>query len=151
MLEKQGPMFENVAQQVINSSGIDSFKGPQRHAKVKLDFTKISYDYILTTKAQKYCDEHGVDVNAAIDIIRQDADQAYLDEITKSSGQEYFSQQDFVPLSQDIEFKDLMLKQFIYLDRNNTPDVWADIQKTIQEAHKSQQVKDYKTILIVPK
>lgn len=46
-----------------------------RKAKIKLDFFKISYDYILTTKAQQYCDEHpGVDLNAAIDIIREDAD-----------------------------------------------------------------------------
>lgn len=64
----------------------------QRKAKIKLDFFKISYDYILTTKAQKYVDEHpGTDLNGAIDIIRDDADQAYLDEITKSCGQEYFS------------------------------------------------------------
>lgn len=44
-----------------------------------------------------------------------------------------------------------MLKQFIYLDRNNTPDVWGDIQKTIISAHKNRTVKDFRTILIVPK
>lgn len=89
ILEKQGPVVENNAQLLINS-GLDS--ASTKLARIKLDFQKISYDYILTTKAQKYCDEHaGTDLNTAIDIIRDDADQAYLDEIVKSSGQEYFS------------------------------------------------------------
>ena len=56
-----------------------------------------------------------------------------------------------IPLSQDIDFKDVMSKKFIYLDRNNTPDVWSNIQRTIATAHQSQAVKDYKTILLVPK
>lgn len=50
LLEKHGPGAENAAQQVINA-GFDGLKGQYRHAKIKLDFMKISYDYILTTKA----------------------------------------------------------------------------------------------------
>ena len=46
---------------------------------------------------------------------------------------------------------DLPTKNFIYLDRNNTPDVWSDIQKTIEAAHKGAAVKDFRSILIVPK
>ena len=62
LLEKQGPMNENVGQ--IIESGLGSNPGQQRKANVKLDFFKISYDYILTTTAQKYCDEHpGIDLN----------------------------------------------------------------------------------------
>jgi hypothetical protein len=37
----------------------------------------------------------------------------------------------------------------IYLDRNNTPDVWSDIAKAIELANKDFR-KDYKTILITP-
>jgi hypothetical protein len=35
------------------------------------------------------------------------------------------------------------------LDRNNTPDVWADIRDTITNAHGSH--KDYSTIVLLPK
>lgn len=90
LLEKQGPMSDN-AQNIIQS-GLDMTSAKHRKASIKLDFFKISYDYILTTTAQQYCDTHpGTDLNAAIDIIRDQADQQYLDEITKSCGQEYFS------------------------------------------------------------
>ena len=74
-MEKQGPMVENAAQMILNSGLDSSQKGQQKQARIKLDFQKISYDYILTMKAQKYCDENaGTDLNAAIDIIRDDAD-----------------------------------------------------------------------------
>lgn len=87
LLERQGPMGEN-AKDII-CSGLDSTPSHHRKAQIKLDFFKISYDYILTTAAQKYCDEHaGTDLNTAIDIIRDQADQQYLDEITKSCGQQ---------------------------------------------------------------
>lgn len=85
LLEQQGPMGQNV-KDIINS-GLEMMASHNRKAQVKLDFHKISYDYILTTAAQKYCDENeGVDLNTAIDIIRDQADQEYLDEITKSCG-----------------------------------------------------------------
>jgi hypothetical protein len=38
----------------------------------------------------------------------------------------------------------------IYLDRNNTPDIWEDIQKTIQNVYKNKKEKNYKTFLILP-
>ena len=41
-------------------------------------------------------------------------------------------------------------KQIIYLDRNNTPDIWKDIQNTIQIATKHNKTRDFKTVLIVP-
>ena len=46
-----------------------------------------------------------------------------------------------------------MNKQIIYLDRNNTPDVWNDIVKTI---HRSSYTapntpRDYRTVVLLPK
>ena len=43
-----------------------------------------------------------------------------------------------------------MNKQIIYLDRNNTPDIWRDIQNTIENVNKKKKVRDYKSVLIVP-
>lgn len=43
-----------------------------------------------------------------------------------------------------------MLKQIIYLDRNNTPDIWTDISSTIKQASERSEIHDFKTILIVP-
>ena len=39
-------------------------------------------------------------------------------------------------------------KSIIYLDRNNTPDIWGDIRDTIK---KSGMSKDYRTVLLLPK
>lgn len=39
-------------------------------------------------------------------------------------------------------------KQIIYLDRNNTPDIWADIHNTILKSKISKS--EYKTVLLVP-
>jgi len=36
------------------------------------------------------------------------------------------------------------------LDRNNTPDIWKDIQNTILSAAKAGKARDFKTVLIVP-
>lgn len=49
---------------------------------IKIEFKKISYDRILTSNAEDYMAEHGVDMNTAIDIIRAKADQEYLDAVT---------------------------------------------------------------------
>jgi len=38
----------------------------------------------------------------------------------------------------------------IYLDRNNTPDVWADISATIAKSSKAAKFKDFKSVLILP-
>ena len=41
-------------------------------------------------------------------------------------------------------------KNIIYLDRNNTPDVWADIRDTIKRAHLGLH-KDFRTVVLLPK
>jgi hypothetical protein len=41
-------------------------------------------------------------------------------------------------------------KSIIYLDRNNTPDVWGDIRDTIAKNHKGLP-KDYCTVVLLPK
>jgi hypothetical protein len=38
----------------------------------------------------------------------------------------------------------------VYLDRNNTPDVWADIRDTILKSNAT-GIKDYRTIVLLPK
>ena len=43
-----------------------------------------------------------------------------------------------------------MIKQIIYLDRNNTPDVWKDIQRTIIKGNQDENFKTFKSVLIVP-
>lgn len=109
---------------------------------IKIEFLKISYDRILTSNAQEYCDAHeGVDMNQAIDIIRDKADQDYLDTVT------FYNNQNTNENESSNEFS---LKQIIYLDRNNTPDVWPDIQKTIVKANAHSPIKTYKTVIIVP-
>lgn len=40
-------------------------------------------------------------------------------------------------------------KSIIYLDRNNTPDVWGDIRDTIAKNHKGLP-KDYCTVVLLP-
>lgn len=87
---------------------------------IKIEFKKISYDRILTTNAEDYMTEHGVDMNTAIDIIRAKADQEYLDAVTS------YCQID--DASENDESSKYLLKQIIYLDRNNTADIWPDIQ-----------------------
>jgi hypothetical protein len=116
--------------------------GADMQAQMKVEFAKISYDRILTQNQMEYCEKHPeVSQHEAIDIIRGKADQDYLDAITfqcdNSDGD----------INSENSFK---TKQIIYLDRNNTPDVWGDIQRTITKANKSKQVKAFKTVLIVP-
>ena len=44
-------------------------------------------------------------------------------------------------------------KTIIYLDRNNTPDIWADIQKTVLENSyvAPGQKPDFRTVVLLPK
>jgi len=42
------------------------------------------------------------------------------------------------------------MKQIIYLDRNNTPDVWADISRTIKKSYEEEKVKSFKSVLVIP-
>ena len=96
---------------------------------MKIDFCKISYDRILTQNQKEYCAQHPeVDMHQAIDIIRDKADKDYLDQVamfcSSSSGCE------------NVATPGVLNKQLIYLDRNNTPDVWKDIVKTIKKCNK---------------
>ena len=108
--------------------------------QLKLDFRKISYDDILTRNQQEYCAQHPeVEQHAAIDIIRDKADQDYLTAIAAQCGNA-FDEND-----QDMN---ITRKELIYLDRNNTPDVWKDIAEAIDAVNSSRS--DFKTILMVP-
>ena len=43
-------------------------------------------------------------------------------------------------------------KTLIYLDRNNTPDIWADIKRTVDESsEKFSSIKDHQTVVLLPK
>ena len=60
-------------------------------------------------------------MHEAIDIIRDKADKDYLDAVTFHCQTE----------NENTENLEYQVKQIIYLDRNNTPDVWPDISRTI--------------------
>jgi hypothetical protein len=77
-------------------------------------------------------------MDKALDIMRGKSDQDYLNEIINECK------------SVVQESSDFLIKQIIYLDRNNTPDVWPDIRNTIQNAFPSEQMKTYKSVIIVP-
>ena len=46
-------------------------------------------------------------------------------------------------------------KTIVYLDRNNTPDIWGDIKRTVVESSKATSTtglpKDYRTVVLLPK
>ena len=77
-------------------------------------------------------------MHQAIDIIRDKADQDYLDAIKSHCSNQ---------ATENLDNQGIQAKQLIYLDRNNTPDVWSDISKAIKSSSKA---KEYKTFLIVP-
>ena len=60
-------------------------------------------------------------MHEAIDIIRGKADQDYLDAITS------YCNSDNSENDMQVDEQKAMTKQIIYLDRNNTPDIWSDI------------------------
>jgi len=50
--------------------------------QIKIQFQKISYDRIFTKMMKGYVEKHpDVEMHAAFDIIRSQADQAYLDSV----------------------------------------------------------------------
>jgi hypothetical protein len=108
----------------------------------KVQFKKISYDKMLTDNLEQYQKLHpDTPFHHIIDIIRPQADQDYLDaieELAKDDESSYSKAQGNV-------------KEFIYLDRNNTPDVWGDISKAIKAGCGKPNQADYKSILILPK
>lgn len=65
-------------------------------------------------------------MHAAIDIIRDKADQDYLTAIATQCGNS---------LDENSQDTSTMRKELIYLDRNNTPDVWKNISQTIDDVN----------------
>lgn len=109
------------------NSQSDEKSGSQK--PIKIEFLKVSYDRILTANQKEYCEKHPeVGQHEAIDIIRPKADQDYLDAIT-------FHCNDNV--DNENSSSEFLVKRMIYLDRNNTPDIWPDINRTIKEANKN--------------
>lgn len=85
-----------------------------------------------------------VPFHEVIDIIRPLADREYLDTISEFAKDGETSLTELLMPSMPKQH----LKQFIYLDRNNTPDVWADIANAIKYSQTDRA--DFKTILILP-
>lgn len=76
---------------------------------------------------REYCARNpDVDMHAAIDIIRDKADQDYLTAIATQCGNS---------LDENSQDTSTMRKELIYLDRNNTPDVWKNISQTIDDVN----------------
>jgi hypothetical protein len=66
-----------------------------------------------------YCAQNpNADFNEALDITRPITDKEYLDTITLHCNTKE---------NENSMNNKYMIKQIIYLDRNNTPDVWKDI------------------------
>lgn len=112
---------------------------------IKIEFLRINFDKILTDHQKDYCSLHPeVGTHQALDIVFGQAHQAYLDQIKyhclpKSAMNENAkSQQNF------------MVKQMIYLDRNNSSDCWPEISKAIEDGTGKQATKTFKSILILP-
>ena len=114
----------------------------------QVNYTKVSYDRILGENTASYQEKHPeVPFHEIIDIIRAQADQDYLDLIARHCINDPNSNpgsKEKKGLSADPEnLHPNMLKvqgscpsapkTIIYLDRNNTPDIWADIKRTVLE------------------
>ena len=108
----------------------------------EVTFAKISYDKILGDLTAEYGEQHPeTPFHEIIDIIRPKADDAYLDHIAR-----HCNSAPQIPASSEQVNKEKdegncvatsaqplanLPKTIIYLDRNNTPDVWGDIKKTV--------------------
>jgi len=84
---------------------------------IELEITVVNYDHMLKTHQNEYLDQNpGVEFHHCIDIIRARADAEYLDQLTMAMNQ---------------KFEKPNVRQLIYCDRNNTPDIWSDIKKVL--------------------
>ena len=108
----------------------------------EVTFAKISYDKILGDLTAEYGEQHPeTPFHEIIDIIRPKADEAYLDHIARhcnsapqiSASNEQANKEKYEGKSVATSAQPLanLAKTIIYLDRNNTPDVWGDIKKTV--------------------
>ena len=112
-------------------------------------FFKISYDRILGDNLNAYAQDHpDTPFHEIIDIIRDKADRDYLDQVAAQAG----SNDDPLPIgrSRTSTAKPNLPKTIVFLDRNNTPDVWGDIRDTIAASHEG-RAKDYRTVVLLPK
>jgi len=97
-----------------------------------LDFQKVSYDGLLKKHQQEYMADHpDVEFHHVIDIIRGPADQEYLD-IIKEMNTKAQTQK--------------IIKNLVYLDRNNTADVWESIVSAVRQSGKDSS----KVICLMP-
>lgn len=86
-------------------------KNQYPYGRLLLDFQKVSYDGLLKKHQQEYLAQHpDEEFHRVIDIIRAFADQEYLDIIKNKTG----------------PGKD-HVRNLVYLDRNNTADIWDSI------------------------
>ena len=106
----------------------------------QVNYTKVSYDRILGENTAAYQDKHPeVPFHEIIDIIRPHADQDYLDFIARhcitDPNSKPGSKDKKSVLADPENLHPNMVqnscqsvpKTIIYLDRNNTPDIWRDI------------------------
>lgn len=109
-----------------------------------VSYHKVSYDRCLGDNVSAYSEAHPeVPFHEVIDIIRAKADQDYLNQVaafcTKAPSSAIqqpvnLGKQRMVMADQENVAPTKKAngdKQIIYLDRNNTPDIWADIINTI--------------------
>jgi hypothetical protein len=88
-----------------------------------------------------------VPFHEVIDIIRPKADQDFLDAIIAAGRDESSHSGSWG--SDFGEGKDKVV-EFIYLDRNNTPDVWMDISESIKKGCCGNSDLHFQSILILP-
>ncbi|CDW84692.1 UNKNOWN [Stylonychia lemnae] len=110
----------------------------QQQSKPNIIFKRISYDHILEEHQQKYQAKHpSTPFHEIIDIVRADADKEYLEVIDSNC-----------KIQSDAQ-------EMIFMDRNNTPDVWNDITGVIKSNDNTFQSdqnfqNQNETILILP-
>lgn len=95
-------------------------KNQYPYGPLLLDFQKVSYDGLLKKHQQEYLAKHpDEEFHRVIDIIRDFADQEYLDIITEKN---------------QLKAGKDNVRNLVYLDRNNTADIWESITSTIRSS-----------------
>jgi hypothetical protein len=96
------------------------------YGQLLLDFQKVSYDGLLRKHQEEYLAKFpDEEFHRVIDIIRDFADKEYLDIITDKLK----------------HLGDKRIRNLVYLDRNNTSDIWNDITSTIRSHDKSSEAR----------
>lgn len=90
-------------------------------------FKKISYDRMLTDNQKAFQAKHpDVPFHECIDIIRGQADKQYLDAITNCFDDAVEKENQGHKTNQHSPSA-VGIRELIYLDRNNTADIWSDV------------------------